>query len=120
MERLSQQHTYTLYTRKYVRMSDADTNRDDGPEMTSINLRLSEAFLDDIDASWRAEGFNSRSEFMRYALRDAVKHPGLSRETWKSIAATEHELRTDDTELIPREEVIAQMKAASEDMDDTE
>lgn len=59
-------------------MSDADTNRGGSdPEMTSINLRLSEAFLNDIDASWREEGFNSRSEFMRYALRDAVKHPGL-------------------------------------------
>jgi metal-responsive CopG/Arc/MetJ family transcriptional regulator len=56
--------------------------------MTSINLRLSETFLDDIDASWLAEGFNSRSEFMRYVLRDAVKHSGLARETWKSIAAT--------------------------------
>lgn len=88
--------------------------------MTSIDLRLSEAFLDDIDVSWQAEGFNSRSEFMRYVLRDAVMNPGLSRETWMSIAATEHELRTGDTELIPREEVIDQMRSAPEDSDNTE
>jgi Arc/MetJ-type ribon-helix-helix transcriptional regulator len=98
-------------------MTDRDTNQNES-DMTNINLRLSEAFLDDIDASWQAEGFNSRSEFMRYALRDAVKHPGLSRETWKSIAATEHELRTGDTKLISREEVIDQMKPAPEEIDD--
>jgi Arc/MetJ-type ribon-helix-helix transcriptional regulator len=92
-------------------MSDADM-------MTSINLRLSEAFLDDIDASWQAEGFNSRSEFMWYVLRDTVKHSGLSRETWKSIAATEHEFRTGDIELTPREEVIDQMKPAPEEVSD--
>lgn len=102
-------------------MSDADTNRGGSdPEMTSINLRLSEAFLNDIDASWREEGFNSRSEFMRYALRDAVKHPGLTRETWKSIAATEHELRTGDAELVSREEVMAGMEQSPEDAADGE
>lgn len=100
-------------------MSNKDTKRNES-DMTSIDLRLSEAFLDDIDASWQNEGFNSRSEFMRYVLRDAVMHPGHSRETWKSIAATEHELRTGDTELTPREEIISQMKSSSGDIDDTE
>jgi Arc/MetJ-type ribon-helix-helix transcriptional regulator len=98
-------------------MSNRDTNQNES-EMISIDLRLSEAFLDDIDASWRAGGFNSRSEFVRYALRDAVKHSGFSREMWKSIAATGHELRTGDTKLISREEVIDQMKPAPEEVDD--
>ena len=34
-------------------MSDADTtDGDDGPEKVQINLRLTQAFLDDIDATW--------------------------------------------------------------------
>ena len=91
-------------------MSDADTaNSGDGPEMVQINLRLSKAFLEDIDATWQEEGFNSRSEFLRHAARDAVKHPAFSREGWKQIAASEHDLRSDDTELVSREEVMQMM-----------
>ncbi|QLH76816.1 CopG family transcriptional regulator [Halosimplex rubrum] len=90
-------------------MSDADTN--DGasdPEMVQVNLRLSETFLEDIDATWKEQGFNSRSEFLRHAARDAVKHPDFTRESWKQIAAGEHELRN-DTEFVSREEVLAMM-----------
>ena len=47
-------------------MSNADTTGGDGPEMVQINLRLSNAFLEDIDATWEDQGFNSRSEFLRY------------------------------------------------------
>ncbi len=91
-------------------MSDADTaTGDDGPEMVQINLRLSKAFLEDIDATWKEQGFNSRSEFLRYAARDAVKHPEFSREGWKQIAASEHELRSGDAELVSREEVVEMM-----------
>ena len=91
-------------------MSDADTTTgDDGPEMVQINLRLSKAFLDDIDSTWREQGFNSRSEFLRYAARDAVKHPEFSREGWKQVAASEHDLRSGDAELVSREEVVEMM-----------
>lgn len=91
-------------------MSDAESpSGDDGPESVQINLRLTKAFLDDIDATWEEQGFNSRSEFIRYAVRDAVKHPEFSREGWKQIAASEHELRTGDAELVSREEVRAMM-----------
>ncbi|ERJ07166.1 putative CopG family transcriptional regulator protein [Halorhabdus tiamatea SARL4B] len=82
---------------------------DDEPETVQINLRLSEAFLEDIDATWKEQGFNSRSEFLRYAARDAVKHPAFSREGWKQIAASEHELRSDDAELVSRDEVLEMM-----------
>ena len=92
-------------------MSEANSNLGEGgPEMVQINLRLSKAFLDDIDATWEEQGFNSRSEFLRYAARDAVKHPEFSREGWKQIAASEHDLRTGDTELVSREEVIELME----------
>jgi Arc/MetJ-type ribon-helix-helix transcriptional regulator len=96
-------------------MSDADTGTDDGPETVQINLRLSEAFLEDIDATWEDQGFNSRSEFLRYAARDAVKHPDFSREGWKQIAASEHELRTGDAELVSREEVVEMMDRRADD-----
>ena len=91
-------------------MSDADiTDGDDAPEMVQINLRLSEAFLEDIDATWQEQGFSSRSEFLRHAARDAVKHPAFSRDGWKQIAAGEHELRSGDAELVSRDEVVAMM-----------
>ena len=91
-------------------MSNANTsNKDDEPEMVQINLRLSQSFLEDIDTTWQEEGFNSRSEFLRYAARDAVKHPEFSREGWKQIAASEHELRSGNAELVSREEVVEMM-----------
>lgn len=79
---------------------------DEEPEMTQVNLRISEAFLEDIDGTWKEEGFNSRSEFLRYAIRDAVKHPGFTREGWKQIAASEHGLRVGDEELVDRDQVV--------------
>ena len=97
-------------------MSDADTTSgDDGPEMVQINLRLSKAFLEDIDATWQEQGFNSRSEFLRYAARDAVKHPEFSREGWKQIAASEHDLRAGDAELVSRDEIVEMMDRDEDD-----
>lgn len=91
-------------------MSGAGTaSNDDDPEMTQVNLRISKAFLEDIDGTWKAEGFNSRSEFLRYAIRDAVKHPAFTREGWKQIAASEHGLRVGNEELISRDEVVGAM-----------
>lgn len=89
-------------------MSNTDTEKDDGgePPKTNVNIRLTEALLEDVDATWRSEGYNSRSEFIRDALRDAVRHPGLSRESWKEIAAVEHARRTGDSESFSREEIL--------------
>jgi Arc/MetJ-type ribon-helix-helix transcriptional regulator len=96
-------------------MSDADTSSNDGPEMVQINLRLSKAFLEDIDVTWQDEGFNSRSEFLRHAARDAVKHPAFTREGWKQIAASEHDLREGDAELVSREQVLSMMDQDADD-----
>ncbi|MEF8842081.1 MAG: ribbon-helix-helix domain-containing protein [Haloarculaceae archaeon] len=91
-------------------MSDADASDGDGtPEKVQINLRLTRSFLEDIDATWTEQGFNSRSEFLRHAARDAVKHPEFSREGWKQIAASEHDLRSGTADLVSRGEVIAIM-----------
>ena len=86
-------------------MSSTDTP-DDEPAKTNINIRLTESFLEDIDATWQEEGYNSRSEFIRDALRDTVKHPGLTRESWKEIAAVEYARRTGDDEAFSREEIL--------------
>ena len=97
-------------------MSDADTaGGEEDPETVQINLRLSKAFLEDIDATWKEQGFNSRSEFLRYAARDAVKHPEFSREGWKQIAASEHDLRSGNPELVSREEVVEMMDRDEDD-----
>jgi len=86
-------------------MSNADT-KDGAPEKTNINIRITETFLEDIDATWQAEGYNSRSEFIRESLRDAVRHPDLTRESWKEIAAVEHARRTGESETFTREDII--------------
>lgn len=86
-------------------MSNTDTS-DGGPEKTNINIRVTETFLEDIDATWTEKGYNSRSEFIREALRDAVRHPGLTRESWKEIAAVEHARRTGESETFSRDEIV--------------
>ncbi|ELY94955.1 MULTISPECIES: ribbon-helix-helix domain-containing protein [Natrialba] len=86
-------------------MSSTDTNNGEDPDKTNINIRLTETFLEDIDATWTDEGYNSRSEFIRDALRDAVRHPELTRQSWKEIAAVEHARRTGDSETFSRDEI---------------
>jgi Arc/MetJ-type ribon-helix-helix transcriptional regulator len=88
-------------------MSGTDTS-DGGPEKTNINIRVTETFLEDIDATWQEEGYNSRSEFIRDALRDAVRHPDLTRESWKEIAAVEHARREGESETFSREEILGE------------
>jgi len=46
-------------------MSDPDAGSNDDPDMTTLTLKVPEGFLDDLDATWRAEDFPSRSEFIR-------------------------------------------------------
>ena len=70
---------------------------DDGdPEIDRINLRISRSFLDVVDETWRERGFNSRSEFIRYALRDSVNHPEGAG-FWKDLAISEAQFSEDDT-----------------------
>ena len=73
-------------------MSSTDTD-DRDPEKTNINIRITETFLEDIDATWREEGYNSRSEFVRSVLRDAVKHPEFNRADLKAMLTGEAEIR---------------------------
>jgi Arc/MetJ-type ribon-helix-helix transcriptional regulator len=98
-------------------MSDADAGSNDDPDMTTITLKVPQAFLDDLDATWRAEDFPSRSEFMRWALRDAVRHPAFTRGGWKDIATSEHQRRTGEGQTYSSDEIRARL---NEDADDGE
>ena len=89
-------------------MSETDTNDAGGgdPETTTINVRVTEQQLADIDAAWKEEGYTSRSEFLRHAIRDATAHPGASRGMLASIAAEEYAMRKGQSGSVSREEVL--------------
>jgi len=82
-------------------MSDTESTEEQ-PDIDRINLRISRTFLDVVDETWRERGFNSRSEFIRYALREAVNHPEGAG-FWKDLAISEAQF--DEGESIPSEEV---------------
>ena len=76
------------------------------PEKTTVNIRITESFLADVDATWKDLGYNSRSEFVRDVLRDAVKHPEFDRADLKAVAASEVDIqqgRTRDSDAIKAE-----------------
>jgi Arc/MetJ-type ribon-helix-helix transcriptional regulator len=82
-------------------MSGTDAN-DPDPEIDRINLRISRSFLEVVDEAWRERGFNSRSEFIRYAMREAVNH-SEGAGFWKDLAISEAELT--EGESIPSDEM---------------
>jgi Arc/MetJ-type ribon-helix-helix transcriptional regulator len=81
-------------------MSNVDSN--DDPEIDRINLRVSRSFLEVVDQTWRERGFNSRSEFIRFALRDAVNNPEGAG-FWRDLAVGEAQFA--DGESISSEEL---------------
>ena len=60
-------------------MSEATTD-DGGDEIVTVNFKVTQSFLDDIDETWQGRGFNSRSEYIRYTLRDATEFPSFDRD----------------------------------------
>lgn len=98
-------------------MPSDDVGPDGGPELTSITLEIPQTFLEDLDATWRAEDFPSRSGFIRWALRDAVRHPSFTRSAWKDIATGERQLRTGVGRTYSSNEIRNEL---SEDADDGE
>ena len=71
-------------------MSEAENS----PDRTTVNIRMTETFLADVDETWTEHGYNSRSEFIRDVLRDAVKHPDFNRADLKAMLASEVDIRT--------------------------
>lgn len=74
-------------------MSEATTGGSGEDEIVTVNFKLTEAFLDEIDDTWQGRGFNSRSEFIRYTLRDAVEFPTFDRDELIALLAAEADVR---------------------------
>jgi Arc/MetJ-type ribon-helix-helix transcriptional regulator len=70
-------------------MSGATTEGDGEDEIVTVNFKLTESFLEEIDDTWQGRGFNSRSEFIRYTLRDAVEFPTFDRDELVALLAAE-------------------------------
>jgi metal-responsive CopG/Arc/MetJ family transcriptional regulator len=69
----------------------------ESPDKTTVNIRMTETFLDDVDGTWKEEGYNSRSEFIRDVLRDAIKHPDFNRADLKAMLASEVDIQEGNT-----------------------
>jgi len=63
-----------------------------------INIRVTESFLEKIDETWQGRGYNSRSEYIRHVLHDAVENPTFDRDELLALALTEREVRQEDEE----------------------
>lgn len=87
------------------------------PEKTTVNIRMTETFLEDVDTTWEDQGFNSRSEFIRAVLRDALKHPDFNRADLKAMLAGEVEIQEGEThssEEIKHEFGLSESTASNE------
>jgi Arc/MetJ-type ribon-helix-helix transcriptional regulator len=78
-------------------MSGATTEGNDDDEIVTVNFKLTESFLDEIDETWQGRGFNSRSEFIRYTLRDAVEFPTFDRDELVALLQAEEDIREEAT-----------------------
>ena len=73
-------------------MSEAATN-DDTDDIVTVNFKVTESFLEKIDDTWQGRGFNSRSEFIRYTLRDAVEFPTFDRDELIALLEAEEDIQ---------------------------
>jgi Arc/MetJ-type ribon-helix-helix transcriptional regulator len=76
-------------------MAKSDSTPDGNDE--KVNLRLPQDFLDDLDEEWREQGYNSRSEFMREALRDAVYGTRLSKRALEDLVESHGQFEEGET-----------------------
>jgi len=76
-------------------MAQSDATADGNDE--KVNLRLPEGFLADLDEQWQEQGYNSRSEFMREALRDAVYGTRLSKRALEDLLESERQFEEGET-----------------------
>ena len=78
-------------------MSTTTTSGDDDGDIVTVNFKLTETFLDEIDETWQGRGFNSRSEFIRYVLRDAVEFPTFDRDELIALLEAEPDVQNEQT-----------------------
>lgn len=88
----------------------------EAPEKTTVNIRMTETFLEDVDGTWETLGYNSRSEFIRDVLRDAIKHPEFNRADLKAMLASEVEIQEGRT--YTSDEVKAEHGLSSDSADE--
>ncbi|MFC6965255.1 ribbon-helix-helix domain-containing protein [Halocatena marina] len=68
-------------------MAKADTDTE------NINIRLTAKLLEDLDDTWQDRGFNSRSEFIRQAIRDSVHQTQLSPAALQALLESSQQAR---------------------------
>ena len=78
-------------------MSETTTGNDGDDEIVTVNFKAAQSFLDEIDDTWQGRGFNSRSEFIRYTLRDAIEFPTLNRDELVALLEAEEDVREGQT-----------------------
>lgn len=78
-------------------MSEAATGNDGDDEIVTVNFKVTQSFLDKIDDTWQGRGFNSRSEFIRYTLRDSTKFPTFDRDELVALLEAEEDIREERT-----------------------
>ena len=78
-------------------MSGATTENDGDDEIVTVNFKVTQSFLDEIDGTWQGRGFNSRSEFIRYTLRDAIEFPTFDRDELVALLEAEEDVRDGTT-----------------------
>jgi Arc/MetJ-type ribon-helix-helix transcriptional regulator len=74
-------------------MSGATTGGNGDDEIVTVNFKVTQSFLDEIDGTWQGRGFNSRSEFIRYTLRDAIEFPTFDRDELVALLEAEEDIR---------------------------
>ena len=78
-------------------MPGATTEDDGDDEIVTVNFKAAQSFLNEIDDTWQGRGFNSRSEFIRYTLRDAIEFPTLDRDELVALLEAEEDVREGQT-----------------------
>ncbi|WP_424006906.1 ribbon-helix-helix domain-containing protein [Haloferax denitrificans] len=78
-------------------MSGATTKSNGDDEIVTVNFKITQSFLDEIDSTWQGRGFNSRSEFIRYTLRDAIEFPTFDRDELIALLQAEEDIRAGRT-----------------------
>ncbi len=71
-------------------MPETDTDTE------NVNVRINTDLLEAIDETWKKEGFNSRSEFIRQACRDAVRDTQLSSSALESLLISAEQAKEGD------------------------
>ncbi|MFC7076837.1 ribbon-helix-helix domain-containing protein [Haloarcula halophila] len=78
-------------------MSETTTEGNGEDDIVTVNFKATESFLEQIDDTWQGRGFNSRSEFIRYTLRDAIEFPTFDRDELIALLEAEGDIREGKT-----------------------